>query len=168
MNGPTRSSTPAQTKRTLTIIWIAMIGALATYWALNAHVGHLPKTGTAPALLPSMLLVIAVSLYGMAWWWYQRTVQSVSEALTPTALQQLTSQRRLLLLNQLRGMVIVCLAFLEAPVILGLVNTMLRTPSLPLFEWCAVASFVGMMLLRARGFPTVFALVDRLSEVGNG
>ena len=158
------STTPLAPKTTLNIIWIAMLSSLGLYWVVKVLVSARADISAQDAsLLVVPLVIISTLMYGMAWWWFHAQTDRISQRLTPTAAAQLAPEQRRVLVPQLQAAVIVCMAMLEGPVILGLVNALLHNPQ-PLFECALTATVIGLLWLRFSGFPKVYGLLDRLES----
>jgi len=156
-----------QQKRILNAIWVAMVGSIATYWVIHAAVGRLaPNGGTGSPVIGQVFILLSLITYSLAYWWFRWAVGGVAQRARPTELSRLTERERGVLQARLRLAVIACLSFLEVPVIYGLIHGLISAESPHLFEWLAASSLASMVLLRARGFPTVFGLLDRLEEPG--
>ena len=64
----------------------------------------------------------------------------------------------------LQSTVIVCLALLEAPVVMGLAYAIVGSGWPYLFEGFATASLIGMIVLRFQGLPAVFDVINRMTK----
>lgn len=145
------------------MIWAGMMGSIATYWVIKlVVVDMVAQSRSNLPLIAQIFALLALMTYAGAWAWFRFTVGDVARRTLPTHLHQLSEADRTMLQSRLQTAVIVCLAFLEAPVLYGLVNSFINTAFPTLFEALAVASLTGMVLLRLRGFPSVFELMDRL------
>ena len=153
---------PMSQKQTLTIIWLAMLGAVAAYWMLNLILGRVPKGPAASPLLTQIFILAALVCYGVAWIMYRALVSAVARNAAPANLPQFGQAERLALQTRLQAAAVICLGLLEAPMVLGIVHTVVQGPRLPLFQCAAVSSLAGIILLRLRGFPALFMLIDRL------
>jgi hypothetical protein len=153
-----------QRKQTLNVIWIAMTSAVLTYWAIHVIVGKQAGSGGESALVANLLAAVSVITFGSAWGWFKWSVDGVAGWATPTQAGQRSPEERAALQGRLQAAVIVCAALLEAPSVYGLVVSLTGSPYPGYFETLAILSLVGLVALRVRGVPEVFALMDRLAD----
>ena len=133
---------------------------------INAWVADKPKVGSLPSIFFTVLVAYSLFLYVGAWWWYNRTIRSVNVQVAPTVFQRLGPQDRVALQNRLQASAIICLALMESPAVLGLVNSMMQSPYPHLFKWLAGASLAGLLLFKLTGYPAIFELLDKLELRG--
>ena len=168
MTLPRPNVSAAQRKRVLHIIWMAMTGTIAVYGVINHVVGSAIETTSSGRLFVQILLGIALLTYVLAWWWHRWTVTAVAAQASASTLQRLSVQERLTLQSRLQASSIICCSFLESAAIYGLINTFVGAPLPHLFEGLAAGSVAGFIILRMRGFPVVFELLDRLEVRESG
>jgi hypothetical protein len=154
----------SQRKRVLELMWIAMVLALGGYWMICLMVANrIPKPPGTP-LIGRMFILISLVTYSLACLWFRWTLDGVASHCQPGRLKRLSVEERDQLQLRLQSTVILCMAFLEAPAIYGLIHGFLSPEYPGLFEMLASTSLLGMVILRARGFSIVYALMDRLEE----
>ena len=139
-----------------------MVVAIACYWAIHALVINRSGSGTVTPLLPAIFIGESVLMYGLAWWWYARTIHAVQEQIAPTKFQRLSPQDRVELQRRLQAATIICVALFEAPAVIGLVNSLIASSMPRLFEWFAWASLACLTLFRITGYPAIFDALDKM------
>ncbi len=116
-------------------------------------------------LLEPLIIGLSLVKYGAAWWSFRWIVGGAKRWIDISLRTEAVSENRAVMPSRLQHAGILCLIFLEIPVVYGLVYSMISARIPHLFEWLAIASVIGMVLLRWRGFPIVFELMERLQRL---
>lgn len=151
-----------QRKHTLNVLWVAMAGAVSSYWFVHLVLLHRPVAAITSSAFPEALIAGSAVCYTGAWWWHGRTIRSVGSLIDPTMFMRLSPQDRVGLQDRLQNAAVVCLALFESPAVLGLINTMVQAPAPHLFEWLAGASLVFLLTFRLQGYPAIFDMLEKL------
>jgi hypothetical protein len=155
----------AQRTRVLQLVWAAFVVAIAAYWLLEIVLTQwVLRPSVALPLLGQGVILLALATYGMAWWWFRWTTDRVIQQLRADRPDRLTEPHRQELASRAQAAVIGCLAFLEAPVIYGLVHSLINAAYPALFDWLALASLAGMVTVRVLAFPIAVELLKRLER----
>ncbi len=165
MSAISTTSTPpnaAEIKRTLSIIWAALLGAVGMYTAIYVLVGRQQRHVTSTPLVTWMLAAVAVSTLVGAWAWHRTLIKPILNKATATGIGQLNASERRDLQGRLQSGAIVCSVFAESSSIYGLVDAFTPSSAPRLFPWLGPASVLALVVVRARVFPAMFAAIDRL------
>lgn len=135
-----------------------MVSAIGLYWVLKIFLARpRPSLGSDAMSAGALFIALAIVCYAGAWWWFRRGVDAVTRP------GRATEETPGHLLMQVQSTVIVCLALLEAPVVMGLAHAMVGSGWPYLFEGFATASLIGMLVLRFQGLPAVFGAINRMT-----
>ncbi len=148
-------------QRSLNMIWLAMMFALASYWITVALVW---RANPAPRIQPPPLLLNAIWLAAIgkvvaAWWCHGATRDHVERQLNLA----LAPDDVATVLTRLQNFAVISMALLEAPTVFGVALALgwrLREP----FYLLLTLSAAMLMLFRVRALPELAEPMQRVER----
>ncbi|MBI3319650.1 MAG: hypothetical protein HYZ89_03585 [Candidatus Omnitrophica bacterium] len=152
---------PQRQKLTLQLIWAIMVAAVVLYGIVaSALRGQFPPRH-APAMLLWLFWLFGAVGIGIGWLWLGRALGEANARLRGA---RADATQRAGLMQRLVTGAILSLTLTESMAVCGLVLVFVGPLDAVHGQAMVVLSLAGLLALRLRRFPEVFALVDRLGQ----